>query len=205
MIDVYKDKNGVEYSNESILLGILHHSKFESKEASLIKELTATDLDPGLFKRNAIGWDIKAACNWIHKHSGSSTQHACATYVRSAIDVGFKTNPNGSNSYTANHGFYIDGGKQIKGRPTWAWKYISYLPTIGFEFLEKVSRTGASSFNAEPGDIAVYQKAGNPNVPGHICMWTGERWTSDFKQNNMIVYNRTQEAYIFRFKYVYNS
>ena len=202
MINVYKDNNDVEYSNESILLGILHHTKFESKETSLLKELTIEDLDPGLFKRNARGWDIKAACNWIHKYSGNGSKHACAAYVRSAIDVGFNTNPNGANSYTANNGFYIDNGKQINGRPRWAWKYISYLPSIGFEFIKKVSKTDASSFNAEPGDIAVYQKSGNPNVPGHICMWTGERWVSDFKQNNMIVYQRTPEAYIFRFKSV---
>lgn len=141
-------------------------------------------LEPGLFKKNPKGWDIKKACEWINQNSTLYSQHACAKFVRMAIEA---------------------GGISTNGRPTWAWKYIDYLPTIGFEFLQKVKKEDAKTFNFEPGDIAVYQKNGNPDVPGHICMWTGQKWCSDFKQNNMIVYGNTPEAYVFRFKGATNS
>jgi hypothetical protein len=133
------------------------------------------NLDPSLFKRNPNGWNIQAACQWIITHSHTSTQHACAKYVRQAIEA---------------------GGISTAGRPTWAWKYMNYLPTIGFKYIGNFQR----GFKAEPGDIAVYMKNGNPNVPGHICMWTGVQWCSDFRQNSMIVYGGTKEAKVFRFE-----
>jgi hypothetical protein len=136
-------------------------------------------LEPGIFKKNPKGFNIQAACEWINKNSQGSSQHACAKWVRMAIEA---------------------GGIPTNGRPNWAWKYIDYLPTIGFEFVQKVKKADSKSFPFEPGDIAVYQKNEDPNVPGHICMWTGRQWCSDFKQNNMIVYGGTPEAYIFRFK-----
>lgn len=136
-------------------------------------------LEPGIFKKNPNGFNIRAACEWLNKNSQGASQHACAKWVRKAIEA---------------------GGIPTNGRPNWAWKYIDYLPSIGFEFVQKVKKADSKSFAFEPGDIAVYQKNGDPNVPGHICMWTGRQWCSDFKQNNMIVYGGTPEAYIFRFK-----
>ena len=136
------------------------------------------DLNVGVFKRNAKGWNIQLACNWIHTNSKATSQHACARFVRKAIEA---------------------GGISTSGRPNWAWHYISYLPSLGFKFLCKAKRNDPD-YKPEPGDIAVYMKNGDRNVPGHICMWTGKNWCSDFKQNNMIVYSGTSEAYIFRFE-----
>lgn len=146
--------------------------------------LVNTPLEPGLFKKNPRGWNIRAACEWINKNSKFISQHACAKFVRKAIEA---------------------GGIPTNGRPNWAWEYINYLPTIGFKFLRKVKKAEMKNFKPEPGDIAVYQKNGNPNVPGHICMWTGKQWCSDFKQQNMIVYGHTDEAYLFRFSDSNNS
>ena len=92
------------------------------------------------------------------------------------------------------------GGIKTTGRPNWAWKYINYLPSIGFKYIAKVNRADiGTNYKPEPGDIAVYQKGNNPDVPGHICMYTGKEWCSDFNQKNPIVYSSTKEAYIFRF------
>lgn len=135
-------------------------------------------LEPGLFKKSYEHFDVKAACEWINTNSKQKSQHACAMWVRKAIEA---------------------GGIPTIGRPNRAWKYIDYLPTIGFRFVQKVHKSDANAFAFEPGDIAVYQKNGNSAVPGHICMWTGHEWCSDFKQKNMIVYGGTSEAYIFRF------
>lgn len=179
-LSIYHDGN-VEYTKDNLTSGLYRFINFTQSSGGGIfgdKGIT-TQLDPGLFKKNPNGWDIKKACEWLHSHSSTTSQHACAKYVRMAIEA---------------------GGVSTDGRPNWAWKYIDYLPNIGFEFIGKVSRDKMKTFNAQPGDIAVYQKNGDPSVPGHICMWTGVQWTSDFKQSNMIVYGNTQEAYLFRFK-----
>ena len=135
------------------------------------------------------GYNIDAACEWIQSHSYSATTHACAAYVRSAIDVGFNTNPNGNNSYTGNH-----------GRPDWAYKYSTFLPTIGFTKIATIPSSQAGGYVPQKGDIAVYKKGTDSEYPGHICMYTGTRWCSDFKQNGMYVYGalNTPEIDIFR-------
>lgn len=135
-------------------------------------------LNVGLFKRNPKGWSIQRACQWINQNAKSTSQHVCAKFVRMAIEA---------------------GGISTNGRPNWAWQYINYLPNIGFKFLCKAKRND-TEYKPEPGDIAVYMKNGDRTVPGHICMWSGKEWCSDFKQKNMIVYSGTSEAYIFRFE-----
>lgn len=173
----------IPYSKDGLLDGILNYSLFKTAD-QLMQEFGGildgvNDLNPGIFKKNLNGWDVRAACIWLHNNSGPVTQHSCAKWVRKAIEA---------------------GGISTAGRPAWAWKYIGYLPTIGFKLIAKVARSEMSMFTPEPGDIAVYQKGGNPNVPGHICMWTGAEWASDFKQTNMIVYPNTPIAYVFRFQ-----
>ena len=139
------------------------------------------NINDALYKKSNKKFDIDIACDWITKHSAAASLHSCAKYVRMAIEAGFR-DPN------ATH-----------GRPNWAWKYIDYLPTIGFKFLRMVHRDTLNTYKPEKGDIAVYLQNNSKNVPGHICMYTGQKWISDFKQNNMFVYRATNEAYIFRF------
>ena len=139
------------------------------------------DIQPGEYKKNQVNLDITKAVNWITINSSSSSKHQCAKYVRMAIEA---------------------GGVSTNGRPGWAWQYIKYLPTIGFKFINLVdnSYNGVNgAYVPNRGDIAVYTKGGDTSVPGHICMWTGSQWISDFKQRNMIVYQSTPKAYIFRF------
>ena len=193
--EIYTDDNGLRYSNDSFVSGIYRFVDFKESGYTYDENgnlVETTTLDPGLFKNSPIGWNVENACNWLHNKAYpqyiKGKCGGCAKAVRSAIDIGFNTDPNGPNSYTSR-----------AGRPSWAWKYIDFLPNIGFKFLTKVSRDQMGSFSAQPGDIAVYQKGGDPSVPGHICMWTGVKWTSDFKQPSMIVYRNTPSAYIFRF------
>lgn len=181
-LQIYTDSDGHRYTKDSLVRGIYRFVSFtdspvkKDSNGNIVSGGKETPLDPGVFKRNPNGWNIQAACNWLHSNAGSSSQHACAKYVRMGIEA---------------------GGLSTAGRPTWAWKYIDFLPTIGFKFIGKFGRN--DSYRPEPGDIAVYQKGGNANVPGHICMWTGAEWASDFKQKSMIVYQSTSEAYVFRF------
>ena len=176
---LYEDRFGKAYSHDSIIKGIMRTTNFGNFKKSTrtpVNDTVNVELDPSLFKRNPNGWNVKAACQWIQSHSHSGSQYACAKYVRMAIEA---------------------GGLSTAGRPTWAWKYINYLPTIGFKHIGNFKERG---YTPEPGDIAVYTKGGDKSVPGHICMWTGVQWCSDFRQNNMIVYSSTKEAYVFRFE-----
>lgn len=173
--NTFTDANGEQYTKDSLLTGIVNTTKVSGGNGAF-PDGGGGELDPGLFTRNPKGWNIQAACQWLHSHAAAGSSGWCARYVRQAIEA---------------------GGLSTAGRPNWAWKYIHYLPTIGFKFIGTVSRN--QPFTPQPGDIAVYQKGTNPNVPGHICMWTGMEWASDFRQRNMIVYQATNTAYLFRF------
>jgi len=182
--DYRKQKN---YTNESILKGILHHTTYNSVGKSQSNLEIYDELDPSLFYNvpKILKFNIEKACNWIQRNSHNSSQKACAKYVRLAIEEGFHD------------------PKSTEGHPTSAWHYMYFLPKIGFRHIGDSSNyykfKNNEPYNPVPGDIAVYMKNGNPNEHGHICMWTGIQWCSDFKQDNMIVYNRTPYARIFRY------
>ena len=139
------------------------------------------EMSDALFKVNPKGWNLRRACEWLQENSQGGSTGWCARYVRMAIEKGFN-DPNST-----------------AGRPNWAWKYVYYLPTIGFKRILHHIRN-QTNYTPEPGDIAVYKKGNRTDVPGHICMFTGIQWCSDFKQRNMYVYNSTTEADIFRFE-----
>ena len=54
---------------------------------------------------------------------------------------------------------------------------------------------------AEPGDIAVMENPNNRSKPGHICMFLGDAWVSDFRQNAMVVYSADDEIDIKVYRY----
>ena len=144
------------------------------------ENIVINEMSNVIFKRNPNKYNIKSACEWLHFNSQGSSTGWCARYVRMAIEKGFH-DPNSTAK-----------------RPNWAWKYVYYLPTIGFKHILHHIRN-QTEYIPEPGDIAVYKKGNDETVPGHICMFTGVEWCSDFKQGNMYVYNETTEADIFRF------
>ena len=77
------------------------------------------------------------------------------------------------------------GGCPIGILPAWAYKYA--LPLYGFKQVEKPAK----------GDIVVIE-----NTPkhfwGHIAMYDGEHWISDFKQKSISVYRDMPPYMIYR-------
>lgn len=76
-----------------------------------------------------------------------------------------------------------------------AYGYAWLLPRMDFE---EVSR---KNYVPQKGDIIVFPATGK-HVWGHIQMWNGEQWVSDFKQRNMIpakAYHKTDWK-IYRYK-----
>ena len=94
------------------------------------------------------------------------------------------------------------GGINTSGRPNLARQYVAYLPTIGFSHIGilkgEQAQANFTSSGAKQGDIAVYQKPGKPDAAGHICIWNGQNWCSDFRQRRMNVYSAPVEAFIYR-------
>ena len=128
-------------------------------------------------------FNVQGAVQSLIARSSASSQHMCAKFVRMAME---------------------SGGLSTATRPNWAWKYISWLPSQGWSLVGAVNTNEAQAeFTksvAKPGDIAVYQKPGaGQSQPGHICMYSGSQWISDFRQNRMGVYSSPVQAYVFRY------
>lgn len=128
-----------------------------------------------------MSFDVTKAVNWIIKNSSASSKHVCAKHVRMAMEA---------------------GGLSTAGRPGWAWEYINWLGKVGWKNISLYNNANKQTpiSNVQPGDIAVYQKPGKGgSEPGHICMYTGSQWISDFRQNQAMVYQGTTNIYIFRY------
>lgn len=116
-------------------------------------------------------WNVQQSINWIIMNSAPKSQHACAKFVRMALEA---------------------GGLSTAGRPNAAQDYHlnGFLAKIGFEWIatlpDKAEQARWTSQYAQPGDISVMQ-APSHNW-GHICLWTGSQWISDFRQNHMRPY-----------------
>ena len=62
-----------------------------------------------------------------------------------------------------------------------AWNYKYVLSILDFEEVDEQAER-------EVGDIAVFQPIGSRKW-GHVAIWNGEQWVSDFKQRNFFVHS----------------
>lgn len=79
------------------------------------------------------------------------------------------------------------GGKPCIILPAFA--YSNYLPALGFKEIE--------TKDYKIGDICVFPRV-KGHIFGHIAMWNGKQWVSDFKQKGIIVSKAYKEYKIFR-------
>lgn len=85
----------------------------------------------------------------------------CARYVRQALAAG------GLTSFDTNH-------------PAAAKDYGPYLEKAGF------STVNQSGYTPQAGDVIVYQPTSASSQYGHIQMYDGKNWVSDWKQPRMV-------------------
>lgn len=116
-------------------------------------------------------WDVTAALTHLNANARAKSHGQCARYVRDAVEAGGVTLV-----------------RQLSAKD-----YGSSLTKVGF-----VSQ-GALATGFRAGDIAVIQPiAGHPH--GHICMYNGRHWVSDFKQTHGFYpgasYRKHQRAYV---------
>lgn len=111
----------------------------------------------GYVHLNTKQFNAKKASEYITSQALSKSHNCCAWYVMKAMWV---------------------GGKPVYILPAWGYEYI--LPSMGFE---EVSR---KNYEPKEGDIVVFPRI-NGHIFGHIAMWNGKQWVSDFKQKNFAV------------------
>jgi hypothetical protein len=106
----------------------------------------------------ASGLDIDKAVDALIHNAQQTSIGLCATYVRKAL---------------------IAGGLNVSPLP-FAKQYLGVLD-------KKYHFQPISSTNYAPakGDVSVIQPFPGGNPAGHICMYSGTQWISDFKQREM--------------------
>lgn len=101
-------------------------------------------------------YDVNAAVEYLRNNAHASSQGQCAKAVREALEA---------------------GGLNTDGRPGSAKDYDDFLPTLGFHMVD------LTDYTPQAGDIIVHEaQEGHPH--GHIAMYDGEKWISDFEQRD---------------------
>jgi len=120
---------------------------------------------------NSTGYSVDKAVIHLNEHACKKSHNCCALYVAAAIHAG--------------------GLKPVLLR---ACDYSWYLPKIGFQSVP------TDNYKPRKGDIVVFPQVKN-HIFGHIAMWNGNQWVSDFKQRGIIVSREYQSAPYQIFRY----
>ena len=116
-----------------------------------------------------MAFDIKKTIQKLVSIANASSQGKCALHVRLALDV---------------------GGIEVRPILGQAKLYDPVLTRYGFSrsryskglLIESVN---CKNYFPEAGDIAVIPNVAGGRSEGHIAMFTGKEWISDFKQRDM--------------------
>ncbi|GIZ15879.1 hypothetical protein RCZ15_11220 [Capnocytophaga catalasegens] len=115
-------------------------------------------------QQKAKKYDIEKAVEHLNKKAKSKSIKKCALYVRQAINAGGIFGLNGDA-----RSYYEDDKLERAG-----------FTKIGNDI---------NSIELKKGDIVAFA-AVKGHIYGHIAMWNGEQWVSDFKQNSFWVANQ---------------
>ena len=116
--------------------------------------------------------DMDAAVRHLVNHAQSGTIGRCAAYVADALEAG--------------------GFRFARQGSAYMYRTNGILTGIGYR---EISRPG--SF--QKGDITVTDR-NSAHPDGHIAMWSGSQWISDFRQNSEYVYRSNQPpVYYYRY------
>lgn len=117
-----------------------------------------------------MGWDKSAAVDYLVKHAHAKSRSECAKYTRKAIAAG---------------GINLEQTRYAKD-------YGDSLLKAGFVALPQSS-------TPQKGDVAIIQPYAGGNGIGHMTMFDGTTWYSDFKQRDMYPgpgYRRLHPPYV---------
>lgn len=103
-------------------------------------------------------YDPITAARYATQHAENRSKKLCGYAVRQAINA---------------------GGCPTFGYPGAACDYMDFLPGLGFTEISKSDKLTV-------GDIVVFE-AVNGHPHGHMAIWNGLQWISDFRQESIIV------------------
>lgn len=103
------------------------------------------------------GFDLGKTLAYLAQNAESKSTGYCAKYIREALEA---------------------GGFNTSGHPSSAHEYDTYLKKMGFVEVDK------KNYVPQPGDIVVHEAIPG-HSDGHISMYDGSNWYSDFKQKDM--------------------
>jgi len=123
-----------------------------------------------------LSWDLDAAVKHLQTHALSDSHGQCAKYPRQAVEAGGVT--------LTRHESAKDYGPSLE---TVGFAALNFCPTNGYA----------------KGDVAIIKAfAGHPH--GHMMMYDGTQWISDFKQRTFYpggAYRRAQPSYeVYRYR-----
>ena len=117
--------------------------------------------------------DMDAAVNTLIKNAHKTSTHYCAAYVAKALKA---------------------GGFQFKAQGS-AYMYRTKGVLVGMGYVEIPKPK-----EFKKGDITVTDR-NKAHPHGHIAMWSGKKWISDFVQNSEKVYRNDQPpVYYYTYK-----
>lgn len=102
--------------------------------------------------------DIGKAVAHLDASASRASKGKCAAYVRRAM---------------------LAGGLAIDPHPLYAKDYGPYLINAGLK------EVAAKNYAPAKGDIIVIQSYSAQDPAGHIAMYDGKQWVSDFKQRDI--------------------
>lgn len=167
-------KNNIPTS-DSLLSGII--KSMQTNNLNMMNSFDGSII--GSFIPNPTGFNIRAALQYGVSHANKQSLGQCAKYVRMMLNA---------------------GGINTSGNPVAAKDYTAFLPSKGFKHIATLNGVNEQASwtqqNAVAGDIAVMSQGSY----GHICMYTGVYWISDFVQTKMWPYTGNGTCHIFRFQ-----
>jgi hypothetical protein len=102
----------------------------------------------------------------MQENAGDQSTGRCANFCRRGLEA---------------------GGFDSRGRPTSAGDYGEFLTSRG------ANRIESAEYEPQAGDIVVFGKtARHPH--GHIAIFDGQQWISDFKQRDVVPYRDRTSA-----------
>lgn len=108
--------------------------------------------------------DIDAATECLRAQAAPNSRGLCARYVRQALEA---------------------GGLILTDHPAVAREYTPTLLRCGFTLVCDNPARLANGYVPEKGDVAVIQPYPGGNAAGHIAMYDGAQWISDFRQRDV--------------------
>lgn len=122
-------------------------------------------------------WNVQKAVKWIIDNKlPQFGKGKCAAYVENAIQAGGIKRP-----------YCTENGAPNKNATNLRYYHILEDHNFHIVYKDNCNPGENTKFDLQAGDICIIGHKDKGKY--HACMWTGDRWYSDHKQNNMVSSN----------------